>query len=213
MTPEPTNLAPESDQHPASIRMMLRHHAVSRIVNETLAQHRVYDNRPDRPEPEEQPCVYVHTKDEAASRFGDAPTEYERTLTLWIDIYASATPMDVNPVDLVDVIAAQAERQMLLVQHDITAAQIAAREEGVELGWGFNPDKSGLQGTSMDTDAEGRQLDAGARITWNLVYVQQYDETAFLPEEITPMSIAGVKWDVDGDGAVDAEDDIELAQD
>ena len=208
----PTTLELDRYQPDESVRMAFRHYVVATLKDRTLAGCRVYDNRVTDPQREEQPCIVVSTKDEPASRFQSAPTAYERTLTLWVDIFAEATEGDRAPQDLVDVMASQVERALTLAQMGIIQAIFEADRTGADCPFAFNPDKSGLTGTAMDQDADGIRLEAGARISWILVYVTEVDEAELVVEEITPFELGSVTWDLGGDGEIDAEDDIRPAQ-
>lgn len=208
----PTTLESERYQPKFSVRMALRHHVVGQLKGNTLAGGKVYDNRPSSPDRAEQPCIYVHTKDEPAEIFGTSPPSYERSLQLWIDIYAEATAGDPNPMDPMDVIASQVEWNLHAVQLEIVQAMQRDTDAGLDSPFKFNPGKSGLVGTSMDTDDQGLRLEAGCRITWRFVYVSEFDEGLLDGAEITPFQIATVGWDIDGDGLTDVTDEIRLAQ-
>lgn len=212
MTPTPANLSSVSTQFTGSARAMMRKHVVARLCGRTLAGNRVFDNRVTRPDTEEQPCIYVLVKDEPAERFEDTPVSYDRNLTLYLEVYAHGGVGDPNPADLIDAICNQVEHQMQAVQRDLVLEQIRAGQEGEDLGWCFNPDKSGLQGTSMDADAEGIQLEAGARVTWSLSYVTRFDESELDGEEVLPLEGINAHWDLNSDGEINATDDIELLQ-
>lgn len=209
MSPTPPSIAPASWQEVASVRMQLRHYVVAELKENTLAGCRVFSNRSTRIDAGHEPIILVHAKDEPAAIFEDSPRSYRRELTLWLDLYAEATTGDPDPSDVIDVLAAQVEARMVVIAHALNQASQAL---GDNAPWTFAPSQSGLRGTSMDVDGEGAVLEAGARITWGLVYVEAIDEARFLPQSIQPFALAVVNWDIDSDGEVDATDDIHPPQ-
>jgi len=211
MSPTPPTLETERWLPVPSARMALRKYVVASLRDRTLVGCRVYDARSTPPRDDDESSIFVHCKDERAELFQDTPRAYVRTLQCWIDIYERATEGDENPADLVDAIAAQVEAIMHLVEHEITQAQLADALDD-PLTWSLHRGRSGYQGTSMDQDDEGHQLEAGARITWNLTYVTEVGEDQLLADKITPFDRATVAWDLDADGEIDATDAIHLEQ-
>jgi hypothetical protein len=208
----PTTLESERYQPDTSVRMAIRKHAVANLKDHTLAGCKVYDNRSTPPDRSEQPCILVHTKDEPARRFQVTPIAYERELTIEIDIYCEGTEGDANPVDLVDMMASQVERVMHGVQMEIVQAMMLAEDQGIDSPFKFNPDKSGLTGTSMETEGEALRAEAGCRISWRITYVTEVDEAELAGDDITPFELASVQWNLPGDLDVDATDDIRPEQ-
>jgi hypothetical protein len=207
----PTTLETERYQPEPSIRMAIRKHVVANLKDHTLCGCRVYDNRSTPPHRDEQPCLLVYTKEETARKFQVAPIAYERELSLEIEVYAEGTEGDANPMDLADMIASQVERVLHGVQIELVQAMILATDQGIDSPFKFNPDKSGLQRTSMDTSGEGARQEAGSQITWTMAYVTEIDE-ADLVMDITPFELGSVVWNLVGDADVDATDDIRPPQ-
>lgn len=199
-------LASLGQVRPVSVRRALRRFVVATLKGRTKAGSSVFAMRPSPPQRAELPAIFVHSKDEPTSRFQVTPTAYERTLRLWIDVYAEEGDVD-RSEDLVDEIAAEVEHLMELVAHSLTEAS-----RRPECPFGFNPDKSGLAETQMDTDDEGARLEAGCRITWELVYVVEIDEAVLLADKIEPFRVASLGWDVDGDGLAEVSDTVPMPQ-
>ena len=205
----PDTHTPEAYESTPSFRMALRRHIVASLKGRTLAGLAVFDSRSTDIRTDEQPALNVLATEEGGSNFSASPKSFERTLSVYVDVYCAGVPGDENPSELVDALCSQVEQGLAQAQFEITQG---VRNDESNPGLGFNPTKSGYRGTSMDADADGKELVAGARITWELVYVTEVDESAFDSANLTPFDIAEAAIDFDGDGAADTIDTVEQEQ-
>ncbi len=157
------------------------------LLNETDAEDRVYGNRIRPAFQTELPIISVRTASETVSEFAEAPKEYERVLTVEVEILAEA---DDSLDDSLDIIGQQVE---FVLYQDNTLGEICRDVV--------------LKGANIQLEKNGNNLLGALTLTYDVLY---YTQPVIDPSTLEWLNRVHVEYDlVDGTSAENPEDLID----
>lgn len=159
----------------------------------TIAGDRVFGSRAKGLRRSQMPAILVYTKSESSALFNESPREFQRDLTVAVDLVMEGESEDALD-DQLDDWAEQVERAIFL-----------------EETFGGVCSDTLLGETEMDVDTEGEKPVGAVRMSLTMPYYSRLPED--LTKDLDELSEINAKMDLaPKDGKIEAEDKVTLPQ-